>query len=111
MAVTAGCSRLPFVSWGCGVAHNADFVNQYLDEISRLGGAKPPDSYRPEGWPGERFKDGGTAYKNGWELAWAEFGERRGVAMPLTEKVVKRLRPTGVQIQDSWDTLATAVGP
>jgi hypothetical protein len=94
-----------------GFEYNAHLVNEYLDEVASLGGATPPSTYRPAGWPGTRFQVGGTGYKNGWELAYAEFAQRRGIAMPETGKLVRRLRPSGAQMQDSWDTLASAVGP
>jgi hypothetical protein len=94
-----------------GFEYNAHLLNGYLDEVASLGGATPPSTFRPPDWPGARFQVGGTGYKNGWELAYAEFAQRRGIAMPETSKVVKRLRPTGAQMQDSWDTLASAVGP
>jgi hypothetical protein len=90
-----------------GYELNAGFVNQYLDEVQRLGAA-PPSTWRPVGWPGEGdFRLGGQGYMNGWELALAHYSAR-GVDMPQTRRVAERTRPTGPGLHMSWDTLAFA---
>jgi hypothetical protein len=86
---------------------NAGFTNQYLDEAARLG-TTPPSTWRPTGWVNPNFKTGGEAYKGGWEVAYQHYAVQLGLPMPNTEKLVKRLRPTGTAMQLSWETLTHA---
>jgi hypothetical protein len=92
-----------------GYELNAGYVNQYLDQVAALG--KPDATWKPAGWPGSTFKVGGTAYGQGWEVAFNELATRRGIAMPNTAKLIQRLRPSGTGMQNSWETLTNALTP
>jgi hypothetical protein len=94
-----------------GYELNAGYVNQYLDQVAALGGAKPAATWKPTGFPGSTFKVGGTAYGQGWEVAFNELAKRRGIAMPNTAKLIQRLRPSGTGMQNSWETLTNALSP
>jgi hypothetical protein len=94
-----------------GYELNAGYVNAYLDEVASLGGAKPPSTWMPPGWLGSKFSVGGTAYGQGWEVAYNELANRRGISMPNTKKLVDRLRPSGTGLQNSWETLTNALAP
>jgi hypothetical protein len=94
-----------------GYELNAGYVNAYLDQVAALGGAKPPSTWKPAGWPGATFAVGGTAYGQGWEVAFNELAVRRGLSMPNTAKLVKRLRPSGTGMQNSWETLTNSLAP
>jgi hypothetical protein len=114
-AATAGIQGLNlFGEQGARIAAayelNAGFVNQYLDEVARLG-KTPPTTFRPTGWVNPNFNLGGEAYKGGWEVVYKNYGVRLGIPMPNTEKLVKRLRPTGSAMQLSWETLTHASAP
>lgn len=87
---------------------NAGYVNQYLDEVQRLGGNQPASTWRPSGWVGSSFTVGGVAYRQGWEVAYAQYGVREGLSMPNTRRVVERLRPSGIALHMTWETLTHA---
>jgi hypothetical protein len=92
-----------------GYELNAGYVNQYLDQVAALG--KPDANWKPQGWPGSTFSVGGTAFGQGWEVAFNELAKRRGISMPNTAKLVLRLRPSGTGMQNSWETLTNALTP
>jgi hypothetical protein len=94
-----------------GYELNAGYVNAYLDQLAALGGAQPSATWKPPGWVGATFTVGGTAYTGGWEVAYNTLVKRMGASMPNTAKVVQRLRPSGVGMQNSWDTLTNAISP
>jgi len=87
-----------------GYELNAGFVNQYLDEVARLG-STPPATWRPAGWVNPRFSLGGEAFKGGWEVVHKAYASKFGIPMPNTLKLAKRLRPTGAAMHLSWETL------
>lgn len=108
-AATAGIQGLNlFGEHGTRIAAgyelNAGFVNQYLDEVARLG-KTPPTTWRPTGWVNPNFNLGGQAYKGGWEVVYKNYGVRLGIPMPNTLKLIKRLQPTGTALHLSWETL------
>jgi hypothetical protein len=86
----------------------AGYANAYLDEVARLGGAQPASTWKPPGWVGSSFKVGGTAFRTGWEVAHSHYARRLGVSMPQTTKLVHRLRPSGIGMHLSWETLSHA---
>jgi hypothetical protein len=92
-----------------GYELNAGYVNQYLDQVAALG--KPASTWTPQGWPGSTFSVGGTAFGQGWEVAFNELAKGRGISMPNTAKLVQRLRPSGTGMQNSWETLTNALTP
>jgi chitodextrinase len=88
--------------------YTAAFDNQYL--TSRVWPTTPcggqPGSYSGQGGDGT----GGTSYLYGWEIGYNEFANRLGMAMPNTQAMIARVRPTnGVNASD-WETL-TSAGP
>jgi hypothetical protein len=92
-----------------GYERAAGFVNQYLDKVASLGGAQPPSTWKPEGWPGSTFKVGGLLYSGGWEVAYSHYAVENGTPMPQTKRLVERLRPTpGGALHLSWQTLTDA---
>jgi hypothetical protein len=90
-----------------GFERSAGYVNAYLDEVARLGGAQPASTWRPAGWVGPSFTTGGDGYKAGWEVAYAHYADQ-GVSMPQTKRLVERLRPSGPALHMSWETLTHA---
>jgi hypothetical protein len=58
---------------------------------------------------GGRLALGGTAYTLGFELALNHYATRLGLAMPYTEQLVRRIRPTGAALHMDYETL-TFVG-
>ena len=92
-----------------GYERSAGYVNAYLDKVASLGGAAPPSSWVPTGWPGTSFKVGGLLYTGGWEVAYSHYADGGGIAMPNTERLAKRLRPIGgAMLHLSWQTLTNA---
>lgn len=88
--------------------YSATFDNQYLTTgvwpTTPCGGQ--PGSYSGQGGDGT----GGTSYLYGWEIGYNEFANRLGMAMPKTQTMISRVRPTnGVNASD-WETL-TSAGP
>ncbi len=61
-----------------GYERSAGYVNAYLDKVASLGGAAPPSSWVPPGWPGTSFKVGGLLYTGGWEVAYSHYADRGG---------------------------------
>ena len=86
---------------------HARYVNEYLDEKARLGGAEPSSSWVPSGWVGRDFDLGGVSYRAGWEVAFNHYA-RAGQAMPNTARLVQRLRPATSNMHLSWETLTHA---
>jgi hypothetical protein len=92
-----------------GFEVNAGFVNAYLDEVDRLGGAAPSASWIPPGWPGAAgtFRLNGDGYKTGWLVAYHHFTTRTGTPMPQTARLVKRLGAPANQaaLHRTWEPL------
>jgi hypothetical protein len=90
-----------------GYELNAGYLNDYLDEVDRLGGSSPASTWRPTNWVGSNFSLGGTAYKSGWEIAHHHYTQRLGINMPETRQLVTRLRPNATQaaLHLTWETL------
>ncbi|HZV26513.1 MAG TPA: Ig-like domain-containing protein, partial [Acidothermaceae bacterium] len=86
----------------------ASYDNQYLTTgvwpTSPCGGQ--PGSYSGQVGDGT----GGIGYMYGWEIAYNEYANRLGVAMPNTAAMVARFRPSGGVNATDWETLANA-GP
>lgn len=87
---------------------HADWINQYLDEKSRLGGKEPAPSWRPSGWVNPNFFIGGTAYAAGWEVAFNHYTKVAGVKMLRTAQLIPRLRPSGPAMTLIWETVTHA---
>jgi hypothetical protein len=83
----------------------AGYVNAYLDEVARRGGAQPDASWRPPGWVGPNFSVGGSAYRSGWEVLLRHYAGRDRIALPQTAALVGRLRPAGPNLHNAWETL------
>lgn len=76
----------------------ARFVNEHLDGVTL-----------PSGWPSTSPPvEGGVAFRAGWEPVYAEFTRKRGVPMPQTGRLIVRLRPSGIALQNTWETLTHA---
>ena len=90
-----------------GFELNARYLNEYLDEVVRLGGAQPASTWVPSNWVGSDFDLGGVGYATGWEVAHSHFA-RVGQAMPNTTRLVQRLRPAASGLHLSWETLTHA---
>jgi chitodextrinase len=86
----------------------ATYDTQYLTTgvwpASPCGGQ--PGSHSGQGGDGT----GGASYMFGWEIAYNEYANRLGIAMPNTAAMVARLRPSGGVNATDWETLAN-VGP
>ena len=86
----------------------AQFDNQYLNTgqwpANPCGGQ--PGAYSGQGGDGT----GGIGYSYGWEIAYNEFANRLGIAMPNTAQMISRERPTGGVNNTVWETL-TSAGP
>jgi hypothetical protein len=91
-----------------GYELQARYVNEYLDEVARLGGREPASTWRPTGWVGSSFRSGGTALRHGWEIAYSHYAVREGIPMPQTKRLVERVRPSGTALHMSWETLTHA---
>jgi hypothetical protein len=91
-----------------GFELQARYVNEYLDEVARLGGKEPASTWRPTGWVGSSFRSGGTALRGGWEIAHTHYAVHNGISMPQTERLVKRLRPSNSGLHLVYDTLTNA---
>jgi hypothetical protein len=91
-----------------GFELNAGFVRQYWQEWDRLGGRAPAADWRPTGWVNADFLVGGTAFEGGWEVAYNYYAKRLGISMPNTKWVIDRNRPSGVTIQNTFETLTNA---
>jgi hypothetical protein len=83
----------------------AGYVNAYLDEVARRGGAQPDSSWRPPGWVGPNFSVGGVGFRAGWEVLLRHYGARERISMPQTSVLVGRLRPAGPNLHNAWETL------
>jgi hypothetical protein len=92
-----------------GLETNAGFVNQYLDEVARLGGATPPSTWIPNGWPGAAgtFRVINSFYQVGWLVAQHHYTTRAGIDLPQTTRLVQRLGNTATQpaLHMTWETL------
>jgi chitodextrinase len=66
-----------------------------------------PGSHSGQGGDGT---GGGVGYKLGWEIAYNEYANRLGIAMPNTAAMISRFRPSGGVNALDWETLAN-VGP
>ena len=91
-----------------GFETNAGFVNDYLDEVDRLGGGTPSSSWVPSGWPGGAgtFTLGSVYFRSGWLVAQHHFTTRAGIAMPETTRLVQRVGTGATQaaVHLSWET-------
>ena len=92
-----------------GFELQARFVNDYLDEVNRLGGKQPASTWTPPNWPGNAgtFTLGGTAYRSGWAIAHHHYTTRTGTALPQTSRLLQRLGPNAAQsaLHLSWEPL------
>lgn len=88
--------------------YTAAYDNQYLTTgawpTNPCGGQ--PGSHSGQGGDGT----GGLSYEFGWEIAYNEYANRLGVAMPNTLAMLTRFRPSGGVNATDWETLAN-VGP
>jgi hypothetical protein len=91
-----------------GFELQARYVNEYLDEVARLGGREPASTWKPTGWVGSSFRSGGTALRGGWEIAHTHYAVHNGVSMPQTTRLVERLRPSNSGLHLVYDTLTNA---
>lgn len=90
-----------------GFERSAQYANAYLDEVARRGGAAPPSTWSPAGWPCPNpLKTAGDGFTiGGWELAYQHFTVRSGIPMPQTQMMAERTRPSGVRLMNSWETI------
>ena len=43
-----------------------------------------------------------------WEIAYNEYATRSGMSLPLTNTLIGKIRPTGVFLHMTWETLTHA---
>ena len=84
--------------------YTAAYDNQYLTTgawpTNPCGGQ--PGSHSGQGGDGT----GGLSYEFGWEIAYNEYANRLGIAMPNTQSMLMRFRPSGGVNATDWETLA-----
>jgi chitodextrinase len=85
-------------------AYDTEYLNTGVWPTSPCFGQ--PGSHSGQGGDGT----GGVGYEFGWETAYNEYANRLGIAMPATEAMVARFRPSAALLASDWETLAN-VGP
>jgi hypothetical protein len=66
-------------------------------------------TYTPPGYQRDQFKISSYIEPCAWEIARNHFVNRRGLPMPYTDNLLKRLRPCGYVFHWGYDTLTHAI--
>jgi hypothetical protein len=111
------CRDFGHMEWGITAAIDAaetayqQGLNLYGEQSKRLRDGLEFHAKYDLGAPAPSWLCGGdisTANTPAWEMAYNHYNGRLGISMPMTQQMVARVRPTGVNYFMAWETLTHA---